>query len=99
MVPGILFIAGAFGMGFAAGYTGTEELLFAAIGVEILGDILFFSGLVSMIKGKRGMAKAKAGYYSNDSLSRSFPEPMAPVSEINGHRRTRCFGLGLSFTL
>lgn len=66
---GSLFIGTAFGLGAAAGATGQEELLFAAIGVEIVGDLLLFPGIAVYVTGTRGMAKAKSNFYRPTALA------------------------------
>lgn len=57
MAIGIITVLAAGGIGFAAGYTGEMNLLWVAIGVEVLGDLLFFPGLAVWIKGKKGMER------------------------------------------
>jgi hypothetical protein len=57
MVVGLLMVFGAIGMGVGAGLDENEILLYSGIGVELLGNIFFFSGLAAWIKGKVGMAR------------------------------------------
>jgi hypothetical protein len=99
MAVGIIMIAGAFGMGFAYGYGGSEEdgLLIGAIVVEILGDVLFFSGLVIYVKAKRGMDAAKV-YQTGLHRERTTGLQLAGVSPLLFPRDPRSGGgLALEF--
>ncbi len=75
MVVGSMMIAVAVGLGAGAGASGEEALLFAGIGVELVGDVLLFPGIAVYSVGKNGMAKAEANFYTsrnNVGLNLSF---------------------------
>jgi hypothetical protein len=97
MVVGIITILTAGGIGFAAGYTGDETLLWTAIGVEVVGDLLFFPGLAVWIKGKRGMGRLEQRRAASESSAGSGLRlaGIAPLLSPADPRSGR--GLALSF--
>jgi hypothetical protein len=82
MAIGIVGIIAAFGLGFGAGYTGNDVLLYAAIGVEVLGHVLLLPGIVMTVKGHKGMKVAPnrpAGTALENRLVGG-PAPRAPAA-------------------
>lgn len=98
MTIGGLCVAGAIAMGGVAGALEDEVLLYSAIGVEILGDALFFPGLAAMIRGKRGMGKAMSEKNRADH-PRFDVQPLTTVDTTKNGNVRRFFGLTLSVTL
>ena len=94
MATGLTMIVTAIGLAIG-GALGEDELIFAAIAVEVTGNSLFFPGLGLAIQGKRGMAKAKAGFYKDPkrlSLKRAMPATFLDRHHVK-------FGYGLGTTL
>ena len=97
LVPGLTLIFTAVGLAIAGALEG-EEFFFAALGVEATGDCLFFPGMGLMIQGKRGMAKAKAGFYKDKSKKHTLSlRGITPITFKNNYLDKD--GLGFGATL